>query len=415
VNDVLLRSLPVRDPDRLVLLRHTPAANGSLTRAGENNISLDPATGRSSSTSFSLRTFEEFRAHHPGLSDVFAFAPFNQIDLLVDGVPETEVLGQLASGGYHEGLGVSTILGRPLTEDDDRVAAPPVAVLSWRFWQRRFGGDPSVIGKTVQVNRVPTVIVGVTRQGFAGAMQVGESADVTVPLALHARFQPDRGANRSQPWYWWLRVMGRLAPGATSAQASAALEPILQETAREGWRVSQSLAAATAGPMPDAPTLAADPGGQGENQSRLRVPPVAGSADGARRPRAPGRLRKRRDAPRRARRRAAAGDRRPPRPGREPGPHRAPIARGEPGAVRPGRDAGNRARLLGARPARRPPAVQWLRGVLEQSVDARAGLHDRGVRGHRDPVDWARPAREPRVDLAPEFRAARARQLPLAP
>ena len=82
----------------------------SLTRAGETIISLDPATGRSSSTSFSLRTFEEFRAHSPQLSDVFAFAPFNQIDLLVDGVPETEVLGQLASGGYHEGLGVSTIL-----------------------------------------------------------------------------------------------------------------------------------------------------------------------------------------------------------------------------------------------------------------------------------------------------------------
>ena len=197
VNEVLLRSLPVKDPDRLILLRNVQGPSGRMSRAGENNGSIDPVTGRASSTSFSLLAFENFRAHHPGLSDVFAFAPFNQINLLVDGVPETEVLGQLASGGYHAGLGVSTILGRPLTEDDDRLSAPPVAVLSWRFWQRRFGGDPSVIGKTVQVNRVPTVIVGVTPQGFAGALQIGESADVTVPLALHARFQPDRGANRA--------------------------------------------------------------------------------------------------------------------------------------------------------------------------------------------------------------------------
>jgi predicted permease len=269
VNDVLLRALPVRDPDRLVLLRHTQGPSGRISRAGENNGSTDPLTGRASSTSFSLAAFEGFRAHHPGLSDVFAFAPFNQIQLLVDGVPETEVLGQLVSGGYHAGLGVSAVIGRPLTPDDDRLSAPPVAVISWRFWQRRFGADPSVIGRTVQVNRVPTVIVGVTPRGFSGAMQVGESADITVPMALHARFQPDRGLNRAQPWYWWVRVMGRLAPSATPAQVRAALEPILQGTAREGWRVSESLpVAAGAGPMPEPPTLAADPGGQGENDSR---------------------------------------------------------------------------------------------------------------------------------------------------
>ena len=227
VDDVLLRSLPVREPDRLVLLRNIQGPSGRMSRAGENNGSIDPVTGRASSTSFSLFAFEQFRAHHPGLSDVFAFTPFNQIHLLVDGVPESEVLGQLVSGGYHAGLGVSAVLGRPLTGDDDRLAATPVAVISWRYWQRRFGGDPSVVGKTVQVNRVPTVIVGVTPRGFEGAMQVGESVDITVPLALHGRFQPDRATNRSQPWYWWTRVMGRLAPSATREQVArrAAADP----------------------------------------------------------------------------------------------------------------------------------------------------------------------------------------------
>ena len=251
VDDVLLRSLPVRDPDRLVLLRNVQGPSGRMSRAGENNGSTDPVTGRASSTSFSVAAFESFRAHHPGLSDVFAFTPFNQIHLLVDGVPETEVLGQLVSGGYHAGLGVSAVVGRPLTEDDDRLAATPVAVISWRFWQRRFGGDPSVVGKTVQVNRVPTVIVGVTPRGFEGAMQVGESADITVPLALHARFQPDRATNRGQPWYWWIRVMGRLAPSATRAQVAAALQPTLQQTAVEGWQAG-SVGRPGRGRAPDA-------------------------------------------------------------------------------------------------------------------------------------------------------------------
>lgn len=69
-----------------------------MSRAGENNGSLDPATGRPASTSFSLLAFERFRERHPALSDVFAYAPFNQINLLIDGQPESNILGQLVSG-----------------------------------------------------------------------------------------------------------------------------------------------------------------------------------------------------------------------------------------------------------------------------------------------------------------------------
>src|SRR6185295_7685956 len=268
INDVLRRSLPVKRPGELVLFRNVQGAGGRMSLAGENNGSIDPVTGRESSTSFSLLAFERFRDRHPSLSDVFAYAPFNKINLLVDGQPETDVLGQLVSGNYHAGLGVPAILGRTLTPADDLPSAEPVAVISHRYWQRRFGGDPSVIGRTVQVNRVPATIVGVTPPGFAGALQVGESADITVPLALHARFQPDRAASRDQPWYWWIRVMGRLAPPATAAQARGALEPTLQAAAREGWLVGQSLASGSGGAMPEVPTLAADPGGQGENDTR---------------------------------------------------------------------------------------------------------------------------------------------------
>jgi predicted permease len=267
VNEVLLRSLPVKKPDELVLFRNTEGRSGRMSRAGENNGSLDPATSRPSSTSFSLLTFERFSAHHPALSEVFAYAPFNQINLLIDGQPETNVLGQLVSGNYYKGLGVSAILGRTLISEDDQPSAEPVAVISHRFWQNRFGSDASVIGKTIQVNKVPTTIIGVTPPGFAGAMQIGESADISVPLAHHARFQPDRGVNRAKPWYWWIRVMGRLAPQATAAQARASLEPIFQEAAREGWLAGRSLDT-TPRDMPEPSTLAADPGGQGENDRR---------------------------------------------------------------------------------------------------------------------------------------------------
>ncbi|MBS1788099.1 MAG: ABC transporter permease [Acidobacteria bacterium] len=267
VNEVLLRSLPVKAPNELILFRNVDGPSGRMSRAGENNGSIDPVTGRAASTSFSLLAFERFRDHHPALSDVFAYSPFNQINILIDGQPETNVLGQFVSGGYYNGLGVPAILGRTLTPEDDQASAEPVAVISHRYWQNRFGSDSGIIGKTIQVNKVPTTIIGVTPPAFAGAMQIGESADISVPLAHYARFQPDRGASRAKPWYWWVRVMGRLAPQATAAQARAGLEPIFQEAAREGWLAGQSLDT-TPRDMPEPATLAADPGGQGENDRR---------------------------------------------------------------------------------------------------------------------------------------------------
>jgi predicted permease len=266
VNDFLLRSLPVKNPGELVLFRLTEGARGRLSRGGENNGSIDPATGRGSSTSFSLLIFERFRARHASLSDVFAFAPFSQVNILIDGQPEVAPTAQLVSGNYHSGLGVAAVLGRTLTPADELPSAPEAAVISDRYWRRRFGRDPAVLGKVIQINRVATTIVGVTPAGFDGAMQAGESPDVSVPLAHHLRFQPSR-PGRTQPWYWWIRIMGRLAPGATAAQASAELEPVFQQTAREGWQAGVSLDKVPA-QMPDDSTLAADPGAQGENDAR---------------------------------------------------------------------------------------------------------------------------------------------------
>jgi predicted permease len=268
VNEVLLRELPVRDPDRLVLFRNVEGRDGRLSRAGENNGSIDPVTSRNASTSFSLLTFECFRSSEQALSHAFAFAPFNRMTLLIDGQPETSDMGQLVSGDYFEGLGVSAIAGRTLTDADDQPSAPTVGVISYRFWERRFHRDPSVIGKTIHVNRVPVTLIGITPRGFAGAMQIGESVDISLPLSQHARFQPERARHRAEPWYWWIRVMGRLADGVSAEQARASLEPIFQNTAREGWIVGSGRDDGTGSRMPEASTLAVDPGAQGENDRR---------------------------------------------------------------------------------------------------------------------------------------------------
>jgi predicted permease len=266
VNAFLLRSLPVRHPEELVLLRNIDGAGGRMSRSGENNGSIDPATGRAASTSFSLLGFERMRAQPAPLSDLFAFAPFSQVNILVDGEPDVAATAQMVSGNYHTVLGVSTALGRTLTVTDDAVASAPVAVISFRYWERRCGRDPGLLGKTIAINRVPATIVGVTAKGFDGAMQAGESPDVSVPLAHYLLFQPDR-SGRAQPSYWWLRVMGRLAPGATAAQAAAALEPAFQEAAREGW-IAGTSAVSPDERTPNLPTLAADPGARGENDVR---------------------------------------------------------------------------------------------------------------------------------------------------
>jgi predicted permease len=269
VNDFLLRQLPVKNPDELVMLRTIEGARGRMSRFGENNGYIDPATGRFGSTSFSVSIFDRLRAQRSALSDIFAFAPFSKVNVLVDGQPELDVMAQYVSGTYYSGLGVPALIGRTVTADDDRPGAAAVAVLSYRFWTRRFNQDPRVLGSSITINRIPTTIVGVTPAGFDGAMQVGESADVSVPLAGFLTFQPDR-TGRAHASYWWIRIMGRRAPGATLEQVRASLEPVFQETAREGWLADRALGSGADETMPDPPTLVAEAGGQGENDTRRR-------------------------------------------------------------------------------------------------------------------------------------------------
>ncbi|MBA4137133.1 MAG: hypothetical protein C0518_07440 [Opitutus sp.] len=267
VNELLLRALPVREPQQLVIFRTIEGVKGGMARSTEGYGARDPLTGRHSGSSFPLATLERFAAKTDVLSHAFAFAPFWQCNVLVNGAPDTAATAQLASGDYHRGLGVEAWIGRTFTRDDDRATAEPVAVISYRFWQRHFAGAPDAIGRTIQLNRVSVTIIGVTPEAFAGTGQVGEHYDITAPLAHYLKFSPD-AADKANSWYWWVRLMGRLAPGVSAEQAQAALAPEFAAVAREGWTTAPRAPGEKAGDLPDDPLLRAEPGFQGENDTR---------------------------------------------------------------------------------------------------------------------------------------------------
>ncbi len=237
IDAVLLKTLPVKKPSELVLFNWLSGPRG-MARSIDGAINTDSASGLKSSSSFSYSTFERFRDSNDTLSGVFAFAPLQQLNVNIDGQAEIAG-GQLISGGYHGGLGVQATLGRMITPDDDRADASPVAVIAHRYWQRRFALDPEVVGKSINVNNVAFVIIGVTPPEFFGTLQVGQAPDLSLPMAMEPRLRPGIQSNLNEGWTWWLQIMGRLKHGMTAEQARADLEGVFQQSALEGWQGAQ--------------------------------------------------------------------------------------------------------------------------------------------------------------------------------
>jgi len=145
VDAVLLKKLPVREPDRLVLFKSL-VVRGFSYGGYNGSTQPDPATGMTAGTSFPYQTFARFREQESVLSDVFVFAPIGTLNVKVDG-PADVATGQIVSGNYYTSLGVQPIVGRAIVDTDDDAAAAPVAMISYRYWQRRFDGDPAEIGR----------------------------------------------------------------------------------------------------------------------------------------------------------------------------------------------------------------------------------------------------------------------------
>lgn len=237
INGLLLNQLPVKNPDTLVRLRFA-GQNDMATSSSDYGFSAPDKNGQNSRATFSFPMFQQFLADNRTMEEMAAFAPFSRVNLVVDG--HAEIVGAfISTGNYYRMLGVRARLGRTIVPEDDTPSAPPVAVISSPFWHSRFGTDPAVVGKTVQVNNVPVTIVGVIEPDFHGVQRtVGEAPDISLALAhepLLNPFPPTSGGSRlNQPTFWWLQVMGRLKPGATAAQVQGNLEGVFQSTARAG-------------------------------------------------------------------------------------------------------------------------------------------------------------------------------------
>ena len=203
VDGLMLRALPVREPHRLVLVN----AAGGGGRSWTNPI------------------WEAIRERQQAFAGAFAWSTtrFN----LAQGGQTEFVDGVWASGSFFDVLGAHAILGRTFSAVDDRRGGGPdgpVAVISYNFWQRRFGGAADVIGRTLSVERVPFTIVGVTAPEFFG-VEVGRKFDVAIPLGTEPLIRGRESAldRRSS---WWLNVILRLAPGQDLSAANAALKAI---------------------------------------------------------------------------------------------------------------------------------------------------------------------------------------------
>ena len=242
VNALLLTRIPVKDPDTLVRLRYG-GRNDMVTSSSDYGYSSKGRDGQNIRTTFSFPMYQQFLTDNQTLSELFAFAPFGRVNVVVDG--QAEIANSfISTGNYYQGLGIGARIGRTIVPDDDRPTAPPVAVISSKYWHTRFSTDPAVLGKTIRVNNVVVTIVGVLPPEFTGVQQpVAEAPDIALPLALDPQLdvslppppgQPQQPERLAQPTYWWLQVMGRLKPGVTAAQVQANLGTVFQNTARAG-------------------------------------------------------------------------------------------------------------------------------------------------------------------------------------
>jgi predicted permease len=274
VDAMLLKKLPVKEPERLVLFQAQWGKNFSPGSYNGSNR-RDPDSGLTVGTSFPYQSYIRLREQESALSDVFAFGDVN-LNVNVDGQADV-ASGQAVSGNYYEGLGVPPLLGRTITDEDDQAGASPVAVISYRYWQRRFNRDPAIINKQINLNNVAFTIIGVTPEGFEGTMQVGSSEDVSIPIAWEAQLNPER--SRMKGAVWWLRLMGRLKPAATFEQARADLETVFQQSVLEHRTVFQAQMQAQGRPparplaVEDYPRLGVQPGSQGEMNARQYYAP----------------------------------------------------------------------------------------------------------------------------------------------
>ena len=272
---VLLKTLPVTEPERLVLFEWQ-AGRPFRINGASGNSSVPVPPGRRGLSLFRYEVFERMRqaerhASDSPLSDFFAFAPTRELTAVV-GDEAQIVSGQAVSGGYYAGLGVQPSLGRVISYEDDKPGAASVVVLSHQYWQERFGASPAVIGQPLKLNQQFFTIIGVTPPGFTEISQVDYHPVVTVPLSCEPLLQGERSnlGTAKEPGVWWLNLMGRLKPDATYEQARDSLNGAFQAAALEVMPPPRKANEPAQLEPKDFPRLIAESGSRGMQDSRRR-------------------------------------------------------------------------------------------------------------------------------------------------
>lgn len=207
---VLLQSLPVRDPDQLVVLS-----------------AYNPQDGPEFESSFSYAMYKDLRDRNDVFSGVITRGSAQMNVSYAD--QNERVRGELVSGNFFEVLGVRPWAGRLFTQNDDlNPGAHPVAVLSYTFWERRFGKNPNIIGQTILVNEHALTVVGVTPPGFYG-INLSDNPDVRVPIMMTPVFNPLPPTRLQSRRHQWLSIMARRKPDVSQAQAQASLDVLYHQ------------------------------------------------------------------------------------------------------------------------------------------------------------------------------------------
>jgi putative ABC transport system permease protein len=210
VNAVRLRALPIADPAGLLEVRL-----------------VDPDGMRGNFQSWhptvTQPIWREIQARQQAFDGLFAWS--RQSFDLAGGGETRPTEGLWVSGAFFNTLGVRPAAGRLLSPEDDRAGCQARAVLGNGFWRRTYGGDPSIVGRTIALNSTPTEIVGVAPAGFYG-LEVGRAFDVALPLCAEPAFSPDGKGRLDAGTTWWLSMFGRLKPGWTEARANAHLAAV---------------------------------------------------------------------------------------------------------------------------------------------------------------------------------------------
>ena len=218
IHAVMLRSLPVADP-------------AQLYRVGEGDDCCVEGGPQDTWGMFSFPLFERLKKETPEFAEVSAFqAGRSRVSVRRQGkeTASRPLPSEYVDGHYFSTLGVGAFYGRVFTPEDDKAGAPPAVVLSHRVWQATYGSDPSMVGSTLVVEGHPFTVIGIAPAGFFGETLESDPPEIWIPLQQEPLMNAE-GSLLRQPISAWLRMIGRLHPGATTAGMSPRLTGVLRQ------------------------------------------------------------------------------------------------------------------------------------------------------------------------------------------